>query len=36
MYKVSDTHYVSCYSGDEGEFVEYPKTVDPEVLLNEL
>ncbi|MBR5286469.1 MAG: ABC transporter ATP-binding protein [Clostridia bacterium] len=36
MYKVSDTHYVSCYRGDEGEFVEYPKTVDPEVLVNEL
>ncbi|MBO5786563.1 MAG: ABC transporter ATP-binding protein [Clostridia bacterium] len=37
MFKVSDTHYVSCYRvGEEGEFVEYPKTVDPEVLLNEL
>ncbi len=37
MIKVSDTHYVSCYRhADEGQFVEYPKTVDPEVLLNEL
>ena len=37
MIKVSDTHYVSCYKYlDEGEFVEYPKTIDPEVLLDEL
>ena len=37
MIKVSDTHYVSCYCHEkEGSFVEYPKTVDPEVLLNEL
>ena len=37
MIKVSDTHYVSCYRhAKEGQFVEYPKTVDPEVLLNEL
>ena len=37
VIKVSDTHYVSCYRhADEGEFVEYPQTIDPEVLLNEL
>ena len=37
MIKVSDTHYVSCYChAKDGEFVEYPKTVDTEVLLNEL
>ena len=37
MIKVSDTHYVSCYRhANEGQLVEYPKTVDPEVLLNEL
>ena len=37
VIKVSDTHYVSCYRFmNEGEVIEYPKTVDPEVLLNEL
>ena len=37
VFKVSDTHYVSCYRCfEEGEVVGYPKTVDPEVLLNEL
>ena len=37
MLKVSDTHYVSCYRfAEEGEIIEYPKTVDPEVLINEL
>ncbi len=37
VIKVSDTHYVSCYRCfEEGEVVGYPKTVDPEVLLNEL
>ena len=37
VIKVSDTHYVSCWRyAEEGEIVEYPKTVDPEVLLNEL
>ena len=37
MIKVSDTHYVACHRyANEGEFVEYPQTVDPEVLLHEL
>ena len=37
VIKVSDTHYVSCYRCfEEGQVVGYPKTVDPEVLLNEL
>ncbi len=37
MLKVSDTHFVSCYRfAEEGEIIEYPKTVDPEVLINEL
>ena len=36
MIKVSDTHFVSCHRfAEEGEIIEYPKTVDPEVLLNE-
>ena len=37
VIKVSDTHYVSCYRyANEGTIYEYPKTVDPEVLLDEL
>ena len=37
VIKVSDTHFVACHRYvNEGEFVEYPQTVDPEVLLNEL
>ncbi len=37
MIKVSDTHYVACHRFfDASEEREYPKTVDPEVLLNEL
>ena len=37
MIKVSDTHYVACHRYiEENSVVEYPKTVDPEVLLNEL
>ncbi len=37
VIKVSDTHYVSCWRyANEGQIIEYPKTVDPEVLLDEL
>ena len=37
MIKVSDTHYVACYRHTkDGKFIEYPQTIDPEVLLNEL